>query len=457
MDEIIRLSRPFHKQIQFFKSLKKYICYGGARGGGKSWAMRTKCILLALHYPGIQILLLRRTYKDLQENHIKVLQAMFYKSKVAKYNDKNKELVFINGSRIKLGYCDHEKDVLQYQGLAYEVICLEEATLFTEQQFVALTGSLRPSGFCKKEVKLRMYFTCNPGGVGHAWVKRLFIDKDYRDSEDPDEYEFIDAKVYDNEFIMKHDPGYVKTLENMPENMRKAMLEGNWDVFDGQYFKEFDRSIHVIDPFEIPDSWKVYFTMDYGLDMLAAYWIAVNEQGEAYVIREISESDLIVSEAAELIKKNTNEKIYQYLAPPDMWNRRQETGKSVAELFNEAGISLSKTSNDRIHGWMAMKEWFKVFDKRIEDGNIIKSTSIKIFSNCNYLIKCIPLLQFDDKRINDVSTEPHDITHGPDAIRGFCVNRISPSKPVVMNKPPNFDLEKPKIKPGGQGKRSKVI
>ena len=457
MGEVVHFDKPYPKQLEFYKSTSKFICYGGARGGGKSHAMRQKFELLALNYPGIQILLLRRTLAELTENHVNVLQKKYYKSTVANYRDAKKELVFINGSRIKLGYCDNEKDVLQYQGQAYDVIGMEEATLFTEFQFNALTESLRLSGQCKVQFKPRMYFTCNPGGVGHAWVKRLFIDRDYKPTENPDDYNFIAAKVYDNEYLMKYNPDYINTLMNLPEERRKAMLDGNWDVYDGQYFKEFNREIHVIEPFDIPSHWKIYFTMDYGLDMLAGYWIAVDEINDAYVIREIAGEDIIISEAAKLIKQNTNEKVYEYLAPPDLFNRRQETGKSVADIFAENGIILNRTSNDRIDGWMAMKEWLKVYDRKLEDGTTKKDTKLKIFNTCTYLIKCIPLLQYDTKRITDVSTEPHDITHGPDAIRGFCVYRTSAANPIQQKPVYNFKSERPKPRPAGYGSRSRVI
>lgn len=457
MGSVVKFDKPYPKQQEFYRSTAKYTCYGGARGGGKSHAMRQKCEMLALNYPGIQILLLRRTLQELNENHVNVLQRKYYKSDVANYRDAKKELLFFNGSRIKLGYCDNEKDVLQYQGQAYEVICMEEATMFTEFQFQALSESNRLSGLCRKKFSPRMYFTCNPGGVGHAWVKRLFIDKEYRNSEKPNDYKFVAAKVYDNLYIMQNDPEYVRTLENLPEDRRKAMLDGNWDVYDGQYFREFDRDIHVVEPFAIPSHWRIYFTMDYGLDMLAAYWIAMDEKGNAFVFRELTGPDHIISEAAKLIREATNEKVYEYLAPPDLWNRRQEMGRSVADIFQEHGINLTKTSNDRIDGWMAMKEWLKVEDRKLEDGSIIRTSKMKIFSSCTYLIKCIPLLQFDEKRVNDVANQPHDITHGPDAIRGFCIHRNvsakAPETPPVFN----FEFEKPKKRPGGFGTKSRVI
>lgn len=410
----------YPKQEDFCKSKAKYTCYGGARGGGKSFVARIKAILLALFYPGIQILLLRRTYAELYKNHVLPLQQELRskrKDKIATWNTQDKIFTFPNGSRIILGYCDSEADVLQYQGQAYEAIFLEEATHFTEFQFNCLKECNRLSGQCKKQVKPRMYLTCNPGGVGHSWVKRLFIDKEYIEDEKAEDYVFIQALVFENEYLMTKDPDYVNALKSLPEDRRRAMLYGEWDVYEGQFFPEFKRSVHVCEPFVIPKDWHIYFVMDYGLDMLAGYWIAVDYNNNAYIFREIYQSNLLVSEARDKIKEMTNENIYAYLAPPDLWNRHKETGKSTADIFAEGGIYLYKTNNDRVQGWLQVKEWLKVF----KDEQGCDTSRLKIFSTCKNLIRCLPQLQHDDKKVGDVANEPHEITHGPDAIRGFCV------------------------------------
>jgi len=216
---------------------------------------------------------------------------------------------------------------------------------------------------------------------------------------------------------MKNDPDYVKALESLPEDRKRAMLYGEWDVYEGQFFPEFKRNIHVIEPFEIPKDWYIYFVMDYGLDKLAGYWIAVDYQNNGYVFREVYESNLLVSQARDKIKEMTNENVYMYLAPLDLWNRHKETGKSTADIFAEGNIDLYKTNNDRVQGWLQMKEWLKVY----KDEQGCDTARLKIFNTCKNLIRCIPQLQHDDKKIGDVANEPHEITHGPDAIRGFCV------------------------------------
>jgi phage terminase large subunit len=431
---------PYKQQIKFFKCGSRYIAFGGARGGGKSHAARMKMKLLALKYEGIQILLLRRTLKELRGNHI--IPFMQELKGFAEFKSTEKEFVFPNGSRITLGYCQAETDVLQFQGQAYDVIFLEEATQFTEFQFQSLTESNRSSGLCKQKFSPRMYFTCNPGGVGHNWVKRLFIDRDYQNSERAEDYEFIRSYVYDNKFLMENSPEYVRTLENLPENRRKAMLEGDWDIFDGQYFGEFSRDIHVIEPFEIPSHWKRYISLDYGLDMFAVLWYALDTQGNVYVYKELHESDLIISSAAKRLLEVNNKERYECIyAPPDLWNRRQDSGKSATDIFADNGVGFVKSKNDRVLGWYAVKEWLKVIDsKDVQTGEAIKTSKIKVTSNCHNLIKYLPQAQHDEKNPNDVANEPHEITHILDALRYFCMMRQLPTTTPVtpVNKETTF-------------------
>lgn len=443
----LNIPAPYVQQQLFYKAKTKYIAYGGARGGGKSHAARTKAVLLALHYPGIQILLLRRTLPELRENHTIPLQMML--DGIAAYRERTKEFLFPSGSRILLGYCRAERDVLQYQGQAYDVIFMEEATQFTEFQFQALTESNRSSGMCRKAFSPRMYFTCNPGGVGHGWVKRLFIEKRYEKREQAEDYTFIPAKVYDNFWLMEHDPDYVRTLENLPEGRRKAMLEGNWDLFDGQYFDEFSREIHVVKPFELPQSWKRYRTLDYGLDMLACYWIAVNAQGRAYIYKELYQSGLIVSDAARLICDYTNESIYMTLAPPDLWNKHSDTGRSTAEIFGDNAVLLSRADNSRIQGWYDLKEWLKPYED--EQGRL--TANLLIFDNCVNLMRTLPALQYDPRNPNDTAGEPHELTHAPDAIRYFVAGRPQPYRSLNPAAHCNFACEKPKVRADGYGDR----
>lgn len=421
MPNKLTMEQPNEKQRLFFTAENRFIAYGGARGGGKSWAVRKKAWLLAFNYPGIKLLLLRRTYPELRENHIIPLMAEL--KGAAAYRETDKSFTFQNGSRLKFGYCDNESDLLQYQGNEYDVIFIDEATQIPEQWFSVLKACVRGANQFPK----RIYLTCNPGGVGHAWVKRLFIDRRYTESENPDDYLFIPAKVYDNTALMKENAGYVEMLESLPGDLRRAWLEGDWNLFAGQYFTEWREEIHVVEPFSVPAHWRRYFTMDYGLDMLAGYWIALNEEGKAYVYREVYQSGLIMSDAARLIRSMTEEPVYAWYAPPDLWNRRQDTGRSVADVFAECGIPLVKAQNHRAQGWLGLKEWLKP----VPDGAGGQTANLRVFRSCANLIRCIPALLFDQRNPDDVSTEPHEYTHGPDAIRYFVAGRPVPAfKPL---------------------------
>lgn len=398
--DLTRMSEP---QRDFFLSDAKYTCYGGARGGGKSWGMRTLLVLNALKYPGLNILLLRRTLPELRENHIVPMRAMLHG--VAKYNATEKTFTFPNGSRIVAGYLAHEGDILQYQGQEYGIIGMEEATHFTEDQMQLLIPCNRDTRSGRKP---RMYFTCNPGGVGHSWVKRLFVDGQYEGKENPANYKFIRARVYDNAPLMEANPEYVDALEGLPEDLRRAYLDGDWDVFVGQYFTEFRRELHVCEPFEIPAHWSRFRALDYGLDMLAVVWGAFDELGNAYIYRELCKPDVVIADAARMIlDASANEPVLNTFAPADMWARNRATGRGQAEMFAEAGLILTQVRNSRIDGWLSLKDWMRPID----NGTGEKRPRLQIFSTCRKLIHDLPLLQHDEHNPTDVSTQPHDITH----------------------------------------------
>lgn len=401
------IPRPNPKQMEFFKSRARFTAYGGARGGGKSWSVRQKGRLMALHYAGIRILIIRRTYPELRENHIIPLKRDL--EGVAIWREQEKAFDFVNGSRMVFGHCAGEHDVDQYQGQEYDIIFIDEATHFTEYQYSILTACLRGANSFPK----RMYLTCNPGGVGHMWVKRLFVDREYRNDEDPDDYVFIQAKATDNPVLMENDPGYIKMLNNLPDGLREAWRDGRWDVFEGQFFPEFGDK-HKIDPRVIPASWPRYRVFDYGLDMLACYWAAIDQGGRIWVYREFCQSGLIVSDAAAAILQLTgkDEKIQCTIAPPDMWSKQKDGGRTMAELFANNGVPLVRGPNSRVQGWMAMKEFLKVWG----DGQ----PGLLIFRDCQRFIRDVVAVQHDEKNPADVATEPHEYTHTCDAIRYLC-------------------------------------
>lgn len=436
------ISPPYPPQKEFYTASERRIAYGGARGGGKSYAMRSKLIMLALYYAGIQILLLRRTFPELRENHILAMRAML--NGIAAYRDTNKEFTFPNGSRIKLGYLQTDADVLQYQGQAYEVIGMDEATQFTEYQYAAMTECCRLSGTMRDDFIPRMYFTCNPGGVGHAWVKRLFIDRRYREGENPDDYRFIPAKVYDNRFLMENNPEYIATLEALPPRRRAAMLEGKWDVFDGQFFDCFVDDpahyadgihTHVIDPLSATDmdGWTITRSFDWGYSKpFACQWWACDYSDRVYNIAELygttGEPDVgvrwddekIFREIAAFEKSHSllaGKNIYAGVADPSIWDASR--GVSIAEVAERCGVGFVKGDNARIAGWQQMIRRM-AFDA---EGR----PKLYIFRNCKHFIRTLPELIHSKTTPEDIDTTGED--HLADAARYFCQSR--PVQPVM--------------------------
>lgn len=409
------------KQREFISAQADEVLFGGAAGGGKSYGQLLDAMLYALKYPKSKQLILRRTYPELEKSLIRVSLEM-YPQKIYTYNAAKHTGRFANGSILDFGYCDGENDVYRYQSAEYDVIRFDELTHFTEQMYLYLMSRLRGANPFPKSMKS----TTNPGGVGHFWVKSRFIDPAESGkifSAKNGSRLFIPAGVNDNNFLIDADPDYVRRLKNLCERDRRALLYGDWNVFEGQFFTEWQESSHVCAPFKIPEGWRRYFAMDYGLDMLAGYWIAVDGDGRAFVYREVYRSGLVVSAAAELIRSMTEEPIYAHIAPPDMWNRRQDSGRSVAEIFYEHGIMLTRAENSRVAGWFDLHEWLRP-TKTAFGG---KEPMLKVFSCCRNLIRSLPALVVDKNNPSDASTEPHEITHAPDAIRYFVAGRPLPA------------------------------
>ena len=424
---------PSERQREFFLSRARHTAYGGARGGGKSWAMRRKFILLALRYPGLNLLLLRRTLPELRENHLIPMQRELYGFAV--YNSAERVFRFPNGSRIKLGYCDTMQDVYQYQGQEYAVIGLEEATHFTEEQMRFLTTCNRTT---RKDFSPRMYYTCNPGNVGHAWVKRLFIDRLYAENENPNDYLFIPARIYDNKVLLEADPNYIRQLEALPEELRRAHLDGDWDVHAGQYFREFSRDRHVIEPFEIPSWWRRFRSMDWGYnDPCCVLWHAVDGENRVYTYRELYVRETRAGEvAAMVLELSRGESISYTVASPDMWQKRGAVlsgaggfeGETLAELFTSSGLSLTPADNSRVPGWNRVRDFLAA----APDGR----PNWLCFSDCLNLIRQLPALQFDQHNREDAADGDD---HAPEALRYALMSRPRAGRQPIIRKAKAYD------------------
>ena len=238
---------PFAKQCDFHKSPAKYRLFGGAAGPGKSMALLMEAVVQANDNMGSNTLLLRRTFPELEQSLLLYFRKEIPRELYSSFNDSKHVVTWLNGSTTRFGYCAAENDVYQYQGAEFLFIGIDELTLFTLRQWQFLTSRNR----CPiAKTFPNMAGATNPGNIGHAWVKSLWIDKqpaagmENPECYDPADYDFISARVHDNP-IYAADQNYLKTLAALPSHLRRAFLDGDWEVFAGQYFDDFDVTRHI--------------------------------------------------------------------------------------------------------------------------------------------------------------------------------------------------------------------
>lgn len=449
------LGTPNKKQKQALLDRHKYICFGGARGGGKSWFVRAKAISGAYRYPGIKIIIARKTYPELTNNHINVLIDLLKcyhpdkSQRLARYNATDKLLVFPNGSTIKFMYCDNEKALGRWQGNECDWLFIDEATQFDEDTFKKMCACIRGVN----DIPKRCYLTCNPDNIGLQWVKRLFIDRNFKPNENPDDYSFIQSLVQDNVALMKSNPDYVRHLEALPTAIREAWLNGKWDSYIGQFFSEFTNNpdgyfnrkyTHVIEPFIIPLGWKIYRSFDWGYAKpFSVGWWALDYDNRLYRIYEWY--GCRKNEANEGLKYTADEvfKYVHYLettlpqlkgrkiygvADPAIWNKG--TGYSVNDFAMQNGVYFEKGDNNRIQGWLQC-HYRLAFD---ENGYPM----VYIFKNCKDFIRTIPLQMYDEKKPEDCDSSLED--HIADEFRYMCMMRtvkprINVEKKIAVDDP----------------------
>ena len=430
------------KQQLFMAARAKYVGYGGARGGGKSFSARYKAVGMCMTYPGIRILMVRAHYPELEENLINPI-LRWVPQGLRSYNGAKHKLTFVNGSEIKFGHWDGQAAEDEYQGTEWDVIFIDEATQISERAFNYLCTTVRGVNDFPK----RVYITCNPGGVGHNWVKRLFITRDYRmDNEDPAlnenpaDYYFIAAQVKDNPYLMEANPDYVRQLAGLPEEIRNAHLYGDWDSLGGSYFKNFSQLKHCFRPFPIPKHWPMYRSLDYGLDMFALGFWAVDTDGRCWLFRYFESPNLVVKDAARQALEHTlpDENILCSYAPPDMWNRSKDSGKTVAEIFAQTGLPLVKADNNRVQGHLIVRNMLQdiplkdpfvqgLFPKG-EAPDSLPGLMIFDTADCRHVAEDLRDIQADSVNPNDCAKQPHDVTHSVDMVRYFCISRVAPAE-----------------------------
>jgi len=389
------------KQIAFLKAVEETptTFYGGARGGGKSKGIRDIMLWRRFQYPRTHGGLFRRTYKELEGNHIRPI---FKEYPILReyWNESKKLLSLPNGSTLEFCHCENERDVDLYQGREFEDLEIEEAGQWTEQMFRTLHGSNRSAtpGF-----KPRTLLTGNPGGIGHTWLKRIFVERRFNERERPEDYAFIQALVDDNPALIENDPEYVHRLNSEPnEALRKAYRYGDWDIFAGQYFGEIRREIHLVKPFTIPKHWTRFGAYDFGFTHPAAFgWFACDGDGNVYLYRECVQSGRRVDQFAKLLSEYEDTSLLNpIVAGWDCWAQKQviseKAAPTIAEEFQNHGISLTRAAIDRIQGATNLRNYLAWNDKPN------KKPKFFIFDTCSLTYEAIARMQVDPDRPEDV-------------------------------------------------------
>jgi phage terminase large subunit len=420
----------------FWRSKKRYRVLKGGRASKKSRTIGLELPYKIMKHPGANAVVVRKNFNTHKDSTFAVLKWgvkqlgvshlwRFLESPLeARYLPTGQKILFRGfDDPIKITSITVDVGVLCWAWIeeAYEIDDEEDFRTFDE----SIRGEM-PEGLWKQ-----ITLSYNPWIDSH-WTKTRFWD-----NEDPDADRFT-TTYRCNEWLDEADRRLIEDLERTNPERYKVVGLGEYGLPGGTFFDEFREDIHVVKPFVIPRHWQRFRFLDYGLDKTAAYWAAVDTEANIYVYKELYESDLIISAAAKRIVEMTNESIKLSYAPPDLWNRRQDTGKSAVDIFRENGVTLHRADNDRIQGWLSLKEWLNPFELEDEQTGLpIKTARLKIFSNCVNLIRTLPALQHDEKDPNDVATQPHELTHAPDALRYFCIMRKYPSK--TPRKPLNPD------------------
>lgn len=451
--------QPQSKQMLFMARAEDEALYGGAAGGGKSDAMvmeATRQVHIS-HYKG---LILRKTFPQLEEL---IDKSLYYYPKAfpgARYNTSAHSWRFPSGAKINFGSMQHTKDRLNYQGKAYDFIGYDEATQFTYDEYMYLLSRNRPNG---PGTRCYMRATANPGGIGHDWVRARFIDaaapmetiweRAFVHKPDGSTWSkwmsriFCPSSVFDNQILLDNDPNYLARLASMPEAERKALLYGDWDSFQGQFFGEFRNNpegyitrqyTHVIEPFEIPPSWPIYRSFDWGYNRpFSVGWWTVDFDGTVYRILEFYGGNGQPNQGKRWHPQKVFEEIRRIeheqrwlkdksiigIADPAIWDG--QLGESVAETAEKYGIYFSPGDHARLPGWMQV-HYRLDFD---EHGYAM----MYVFKNCRDFIRTVPALVYSDTKPEDLNTEGED--HIADEMRYFLMSR--PIKPKRPYKPEN--------------------
>ena len=433
-------------QTQFLAAPEREVFYGGARGGGKSYAM----LIDPLRYcdkANHRALLIRRSMPELRDmiNHSQRLYGQAYPG--AKWREQEKEWRFPSGARIEFGYAENLTDVLRYQGQSYTWIGIDELPQYpTPEIYNFLRSSLRS---VDPDIPVYMRATGNPGNVGSLWVKEMFVDPaepnkafdvhiDTIAGRKSITRRFIPAKLQDNPYLMQTDD-YMIMLSSLPEVQRKQFLEGDWSAFENSAFPEFDMSVHVVQPFDIPSNWLRFRTCDWGYSSAACVlWIAVDFDNNFWVYREHYTQRVTADIfARQVMEKEHNEYIRYGILDSSTWAKRGDAGPSIAETMIREGCKWrpsDRSPRSRVAGKL---ELHRLLTKDLDTGQ----PKLKVFSNCINLARTMPMLPVDKNNPEDVDTHAED--HAYDALRYGVMSRTVHPKSYDANR----YTEKEKFKP----------
>jgi len=423
-------------QTEFLAASEREVFYGGARGGGKSYAMLVDPLRYCskAHH---RALLIRRTMPELRDliSKSQLLYSKAYPG--AKWREQEKEWRFPSGAKIEFGYAENMTDVLRYQGQSYTWIGIDELPQYPSPDiYNFLRSSLRS---VDKDIPVYLRATGNPGNIGSQWVKEMFVDPAEPNSAFEIKIDtpvgvktitrrFIPAKLQDNPYLMQTDD-YYAMLASLPDTQRKQFLDGDWDAYEDSAFPEFSRSVHVVEPFEIPKGWYRFRAADWGYSSPACVlWFAVDYNNNLWVYRELYTSKITADVfARKVIELESGEYIQYGVLDSSTWAKRGDVGPSIAETMIQQGCrwrQSDRSPKSRISGKLEIH-------KRLSMNG--KEPGLRVFNNCRNLIRTITTLPVDDKNPEDVDTNAED--HAYDALRYGCMSRPMHPKYAQRFKP----------------------
>ena len=413
-------------QTEFLAAGELDVLYGGAAGGGKSYAMLVDPLRYC-HKPVHRALILRRSMPELRELIDKSRELYPKAFPGCKFREVEKLWNFPSGAKIEFGFLERDADVYRYQGQAYSWIGFDEIThLPTEFWWNYLASRLRTTD---PEIVPYLRCTANPGGVGAHWVKKRYVDPNEPnkafEGSDGLTRKFIPARLDDNPYLAE-DGRYEQMLKALPAVQRKQLLEGNWDITEGAAFAEFDPDVHVIPPFQIPIGWERVKGIDYGYaSESACIWGAIDPSDRTLIIyRELYQKNLTGVDLAQLITQMEIEDPFSVAGVLDTaaWNRTGTTGPTVGETLVRAGHKLRRADKNRIQGKIQIHEYLKVQ----QSGR----PRIQLFNTCPNLIRELQSIPLDRSNPEDVDTHAQD--HAYDALRYLIMSRPKVNDPLAQ-------------------------